>query len=47
MTILVEEIAQYLKRYVEAYRAEYQRFIDLPPEGGGYPPLDISPYLYS
>lgn len=37
--------AEYLRRYVEAYRAEWVRFTQSPPAGAGYPALRISPYL--
>lgn len=47
MTIKAEDAARYLKKYVESYRREYQRFTAPPPKGGGYPALLISPYLYS
>jgi hypothetical protein len=42
-----KEIAVYLKKYIEQYRLEYQRFVATPPAGGGYPAIKISPYLYS
>lgn len=47
MTISASEAAKYLKTYVESYRKEYTRFISPPPRGGGYPKIEISPYLYS
>lgn len=47
MPLSARTAASYLKEYVERYRAEYRRFISPPPEGGGWPPLRISPYLYS
>lgn len=37
--------SEYLQRYVEAYRAEWDRFTTPPPAGAGYPPLRVSPYL--
>src|SRR5947209_7497996 len=40
-------LCKYLVQYVEAYRREYQRFVQEPPTGGGFPPLDISPYLHT
>jgi hypothetical protein len=39
--------ADYLKHYIEAYRLEYRKLTNAPPEGLGYPSLKISPYLYS
>ncbi len=47
MPLSAETAAAYLKAYVERYRAEYRRFVSPPPKGGGFPPLRISPYLYS
>lgn len=38
-------VAEYLTRYVEAYRAEWARFTQPPPLGAGYPALRHSPYL--
>jgi hypothetical protein len=38
-------VAAYLEEYTLAYKAEYARFTTPPPEGCGYPQLDISPYL--
>lgn len=37
--------AEYLNRYVQAYRSEWARFTQAPPEGAGYPALRVSPYL--
>jgi hypothetical protein len=37
----------YLEEYVRRYRSEYARFVAPPPTGGGYPPLQVSPYLHS
>lgn len=45
MTLTPSRVAEYLRRYVEAYRSEYSRFTSPAPQGGGYPPLRISPYL--
>jgi len=47
MTLDPSQAADYLSRYVEAYRQEYRRLIEPPPAGGGYPSLEISPYLYA
>lgn len=47
MTISASEVASYLKAYIENYRKEYIRFTSPPPTGGGYPKIEISPYLYS
>jgi len=47
MNASVIDVAFYLNQYVKEYRQEYERFIATPPNGGGYPRLDISPYLYS
>jgi len=41
------QVSKYLARYVEAYRREHQRFVQEPPAGGGFPSLDISPYLHT
>jgi len=43
----IEQIAHYLASYVHAYRHEYRSFVESAPTGGGYPPLHVSPYLYS
>ena len=45
--VTLTQIARYLASYVEAYRSEYRAFIDPAPTGGGYPPMQVSPYLYS
>ena len=37
--------AAYLAEYIKAYRAEFARFTAAPPNGAGYPPRAISPYL--
>lgn len=43
----LEQVAQYLAAYAAAYRQEYRSFVSPGPDGGGYPPLPVSPYLYS
>lgn len=40
-------IAAYLKQYVSAYMAEYERFTAAPPKGAGFPKFPISPYLFA
>jgi hypothetical protein len=45
--ISARQLCKYLVQYVEVYRREYQRFVQEPPTGGGFPPLDISPYLHT
>ncbi len=45
--VTLTQIAHYLASYVEAYRSEYRAFVDPAPTGGGYPPLQVSPFLYS
>ena len=47
MTLSVTTAAEYLARYVTEYRREYTRLTTVPPQGGGYPSLVVSPYLYS
>lgn len=47
MTVSAGEVARYLKVYVESYRKEYARFTAPPPKGGGFPEIEVSPYLYS
>jgi len=47
MNISTEKAAVYIRHYVERYREEYKRFIKSDPVGGGYPALNISPYLNS
>jgi len=47
MPIDVPGAAAYLKKYLGAYRREYERFVASPPVGGGFPRYRISPYLYS
>lgn len=46
-TVTLTQIARYLASYIEAYHREYRAFVNSPPTGGGYPPLQVSPYLYS
>jgi hypothetical protein len=38
-------VAAYLGRYAQAYREEYRRLVEGSPSGGGFPALEISPYL--
>jgi hypothetical protein len=47
MSVNAVKAATYLKEYIEKYCAEYQRFTAPPTRGAGFPPLRISPYLYS
>ena len=47
MAITPGAVCNYLERYIEEYRKEFSRFITPAPSGGGYPPLEISPYLNS
>src|SRR2546427_11771743 len=47
MPIDVLGAAAYLKKYIGAYRREYERFVASPPAGAGFPRYRISPYLYS
>lgn len=47
MNIDATGVATYLEQYIIGYRTEYRRFSSPPPRGGGYPPLGVSPYLYS
>jgi hypothetical protein len=42
-----QQISNYLAKYVQAYREEYENFVAAPPNGGGYPRLAVSPFLYS
>jgi hypothetical protein len=44
-TVSARSVAKYLAEYVDRYRGEYARFTSAPPNGCGYPRLDISPYL--
>ncbi|MDQ1437491.1 MAG: hypothetical protein QOK43_1120 [Acidimicrobiaceae bacterium] len=37
--------ARYLLDYIGCYRHEYRRFTSDPPDGPGYPSLEVSPYL--
>lgn len=41
----IDAVAEYLTQYVAAYRREYEAFVSVPPRGGGYPRLAISPLL--
>jgi hypothetical protein len=45
--VTAKNAGRYLSEYLKLYRSEYERFIAAPPDGAGYPPLLISPYLYS
>src|SRR5919198_5919695 len=47
VAVSANDAANYLKRYAEAYRSEYDGFTKRPPVGGGYPRLPVSPYLTS
>jgi hypothetical protein len=43
--VSAQEVAEYLERYIEQYRREYEQMTTPPPGGGGYPDLSTSPYL--
>jgi len=45
MPLTTRTLANYLHQYVAEYRRAYQRLTASSPEGAGYPPLDVSPYL--
>ena len=47
MALTASAASQYLVQYVRRYRREYERFTASPPNGAGYPPLVVSPYLNS
>ncbi len=47
MSANAAKIAEYLRRYVDAYRREYERLTSPTPAGGGYPALEVSPFLYA
>jgi hypothetical protein len=47
MAITTRAVCNYLERYIEEYRKEFSRFVTPAPQGGGYPALEISPYLIS
>lgn len=40
-----QQIADYVAQYILEYRAQYEQLTAPPPQGGGYPRLDVSPYL--
>lgn len=39
------DILRYIPNYIEVYRQEYQRLIELPPKGAGLPQAPLSPFL--
>jgi len=39
------DILRYIPKYIEAYRQEYERLVELPPNGAGLPKAPLSPYL--
>ena len=45
MSLTATAVADYLARYAAAFQEEYRRLTAPPPDGGGYPPLQVSPYL--
>lgn len=42
VSISITDVAEYIVKYIQAYRTEYRKFID-----GGYPDINLSPYLNS
>lgn len=42
MSISINKVADYICMYIQTYRTEYIKFIE-----GGYPDINLSPYLYS
>lgn len=47
MSISIEDLRDYLFKYISEYRNGFERFVSLPPEGPGYPRLVVSPFLES
>jgi hypothetical protein len=47
MALTAAGVADYLSHYISEYRREYSCLVESPPRGGGYPSLEISPYLRS
>ncbi|MFW2572232.1 Shedu anti-phage system protein SduA domain-containing protein [Legionella sp. 29fVS95] len=47
MKIQPNELAEFIFIYIEEYRRVFHRFTTPPPDGAGYPPLHISPFLTS
>lgn len=45
MPVTLERVAEFLFAYTHRYREAYARAITTPPDGPGYPPLPVSPYL--
>ncbi len=43
----ISHLMQYVEKYIDAYRNEYTRFVSDPPEGAGYPRINVSPFLGS
>src|SRR5450755_2126992 len=47
MNLDLASLASYLKKYIGEYRRQYKIYCSPPPGGGGFPRLDISPYVYA
>lgn len=44
-SVTPSQALRYLESYIDSYRKEYARFTTPPPNGGGYPKLNLSPYI--
>ncbi len=40
-----KDVQHYFSKYLEAYRKEYQRLVEMPPNGAGLPQIPLSPFL--
>jgi len=47
MNIDLASLESYLKKYISEYRQQYNVYCSNPPAGGGFPKLDVSPYVYA
>ncbi|MFM5379123.1 Shedu anti-phage system protein SduA domain-containing protein [Aeromonas dhakensis] len=47
MSVTIENLAEYIFRYISEYRETFEAFTCPPPTGAGYPKVNISPFLTS
>lgn len=47
MSVTIENLGEYIFKYISEYRKVFNTFTSPPPNGGGYPKINISPFLES
>ncbi|ABC29183.1 hypothetical protein HCH_02362 [Hahella chejuensis KCTC 2396] len=41
----LDQLSDYIIKYISLYRSEYEKFTSTPPEGAGYPRISVSPFI--